>query len=162
MVVQEKLVTAEEFWEYSKQNKDVRLRLIDGELVEMTPAGGEHGEIGLRIGFYIYKYVHENQLGRCTIAETGYVVKRSDSGDTVLAPDVGFVKIERAPEPFSTGFVPMPPDLAVEVISPSETRQSVNTKLDKYLQSGVLAVWLVYPQSQTIVIHTIITTDANS
>jgi Uma2 family endonuclease len=73
----------------------------------------------------------------------------------VRAPDVGFVRLERAPEPFAEKFVPLAPDLAIEVVSPGDKAQEIEEKVLDYLTYGVRAVWIVYPSARTIVIHTV-------
>ncbi|MBC6936489.1 MAG: Uma2 family endonuclease [Chloroflexi bacterium] len=159
MLVQERFYTAEEFWELLGQPEYAgkRVELVEGEIREMAPAGGEHGEVAIGIGSLIWSHVQQNRLGRVTAAETGYVLyKNSDPGgrDTVRAPDVGFVSLERAPQPFSEKFVPLAPDLAVEVISPNDGAEAVEEKVLDYLRYGVRQVWLIYPSSKTIVVQT--------
>lgn len=159
MLVQERFYTAEEFWELLGQPEYAgrRVELVEGEIREMAPAGGEHGEVAIGIGSLIWSHVQQNRLGRVTAAETGYVLyKNPDPGgrDTVRAPDVGFVSLERAPQPFSEKFVPLAPDLAVEVISPNDGAEAVEEKVLDYLRYGVRQVWLIYPSSKTVVVQT--------
>lgn len=156
MVIQERVYSADEFWELSRQPEyaDRHLELIEGEIYPMTPAGGEHGEVTFDFSLRIGSFVKSNRLGRVTAAETGYVLFRNPDGkDTVRAPDIGFVSISRAPEPLSEQFVPFAPDLAVEVISPSDRADEVEAKVLQYLRAGVRLIWLVYPASRTIVVH---------
>jgi Uma2 family endonuclease len=157
MVIQEKFYTAEEFWEFSHrpENVDKRLELVEGEIREMTPAGGEHGEITFDFGLVIGNFVKERKLGRVTAAETGYILYTDPitGKDTVRGPDIGFVSIERAPQPFSGKFIPMPPDLAIEVVSPDDRADEIDAKVQLYLRYGVRMVVVVYPSSKSVVIH---------
>lgn len=158
MVVQERFYTAEEFWELLKEPEYAgrHLELVEGEIREMTPAGGEHGEVAIAIGSILWNFVKQHRLGRVTAAETGYVLWKNPDPrgkDTVRAPDVGFVSIERAPEPFAEKFIPLVPDLAVEVVSPNDLAGDVEDKVLDYLRYGVRQVWLLYPSSRTVVIH---------
>jgi Uma2 family endonuclease len=86
-----------------------------------------------------------------TAAETGYLVNRDPAGrDTVLAPDVGFIGSGRIPAVLPDGYVPFAPDLAVEVVSPGNTQEEINLKIENYLRYGTLLVWIIYPREQRI------------
>jgi Uma2 family endonuclease len=157
MVIREKFYTAEEFWEIAHLPEfvDKRLELIEGEIQEMSPAGGEHGEVGGDLFGFIWNHVRQNGLGRVTAAETGYILfKDPDGKDTVRAPDVGFVSSERAPQPFTEKYIPMAPDLAVEVVSPGDSADEIETKVTQYLRYGVRMVIVVYPTTKTVLVHT--------
>lgn len=129
-----------------------RLELIRGELRRMPPAGGEHGEIGLELAVHLWLYTREHRQGRVYNADTGFILERDP--DTVLAPDVAFIRAERLPpKDQRRGFLPVAPDLAVEVISPSERAGTIANKIALYLEAGVRLVWLVQPRSRTVTIH---------
>ncbi len=153
-----KTYTVEEFWDYVHlpENAGRRLELVNGEIREMVPTGGEHGEVGGDLFGLIWSHNRMHKLGRVTNAETGYVLTIYNDGKPyVRAPDIGFVSIDRAPEPFDRGFVPMPPDLAVEVVSPGDEADEVEEKVRNYLQYGVRIVWLVYPAFKSIFVRKI-------
>ncbi len=159
MVVQERFYTAEEFWELLKEPEYAsrHLELVEGKIREMTPAGGEHGEVTFDFGLRIGNFVKQHGLGRVTAAETGYILWKDPDPkgkDTVLAPDIGFVSIERAPHPFTEKFVPIVPDLVIEVVSANDKAWEIDDKVLIYLRYGVRQVWVVYPSSRTVVIHT--------
>lgn len=159
MVVQERFYTAEEFWELLQEPAYAgrHLELVEGEIREMTPAGGEHGEVTFDFGLRVGNFVKQHQLGRVTAAETGYILWKNPAPggkDTVLAPDIGFVSIERAPQPFTEKFIPIVPDLAIEIVSPNDKAWEIDDKVLIYLRYGVRQVWIVYPSSRTVVIHT--------
>jgi Uma2 family endonuclease len=155
MVISERLYSADAFWELAQlpEHSGKRLELVNGEIREKVPAGGEHGEIAFDLGLLVGSYVKQHHLGRVTAAETGYILHTD--ADTVRAPDVGFVRLERAPEPFAEIFIPLAPDLAIEVVSPGDKAHEIEEKVLDYLSYGVRAVWIVYPSSRTLVIHTI-------
>ena len=129
-----------------------RHELWRGELRRMSPAGHHHGDVALRIGAAIANHVRSRKLGRTYAAETGFVLARDP--DTVLAPDVAFVRIERLPPKGSPGFFPGAPDLAVEVLSPDDSPRKVTSKVAAWLEHGTREVWLVDPKRRTLTVHT--------
>lgn len=154
MAVQERLYTADDLWQMSQEIDDKRLELIEGVIEEMSPTGEEHGSIAAKLLVLIFQYVEAHKLGRVTAAETGYIVATNPNGkDTVLAPDVGFISKERAAATPSKKFVAGSPDLAVEVISPSESYTKVAKKITLYLRHGTRLIWIVDPASETVAVH---------
>ncbi|MEM6459590.1 MAG: Uma2 family endonuclease [Planctomycetota bacterium] len=130
---------------------NVRWDLREGELRIMSPAGEEHGEIAMLMGEFISHHVRTRGLGKAYAAETGYILAREP--DTVLAPDVSFIRSERLAErPRNRGLIVGPPDLAVEVVSPSDSKPKVMQKADDWLTAGTQAVWLVWPDTRTVTV----------
>lgn len=125
-----------------------RCELVHGELAMMTPAGYQHGRIVSRINARLENYVDHEALGEVTGAETGFQIARDP--DTVRAPDVGFVCADRVPSAPTTGFFQGAPDLAVEVLSPSDRAGEVLAKVQDWLGAGCRAVWLIDPANQTV------------
>ncbi len=157
MIVREKLYSAEEFWEIAQfpENADQHMELIEGVIYTMPPAGEEHGSIGANFLVPIHTHVRSNDLGRVTTAETGYIVHTDPDGKhTLLAPDVGFIaKARMTPEP-KPQYVPFAPDLAVEIMFPNDKAAEIHLKVNKYLQYGTRLVWVAYPETRTVVVHT--------
>lgn len=123
----------------------------------MSPAGFEHGVTTQRIAAFLHAYVSARWLGVVTAAETGFVLARSP--DTVRAPDVAFVAESRLPRGNATGFFEAAPDLAVEVLSPSDTRDQAArsraaAKIGDWLAAGCQEVWCVDLASRTVTVHT--------
>jgi Uma2 family endonuclease len=157
MAIPERIYTADDLWElsHSSEYEGKRLELSEGELIEMAPSGGKHGGIAIRYGRFVDEYVEDNALGYTTAAETGYILFKNPTGkDTVRAPDVGFVAAHRLPDGLPDGFVPLAPDLAVEVVSPTDSADDIQSKLNDYLKYGVRMTVFVYPKSKTVNVHT--------
>ncbi|MDE3091510.1 MAG: Uma2 family endonuclease, partial [Chloroflexota bacterium] len=128
---------------------DAHVELVEGEIVKMTPAGNEHGEIALAIGSALREFVRQKKLGKVYAAETGFVLSRNP--DTVRAPDAAFVSTARAArQTRREGFFDGAPDLAVEVVSPTDTDEQVEEKVLEYLRAGTKLVWVAHPRTQTI------------
>lgn len=86
----------------------------------MSPAGGEHGRIAMKIGRLLGNHVAARQSGEVFAAETGFLL--SQDPDTVRAPDVAFVNARAFTELQDTsGYLPLAPDLVVEVVSPNDS-----------------------------------------
>jgi Uma2 family endonuclease len=128
-----------------------RYDLVEGELRSMSPAGSRHGRIVSRINSRIEQIVERDHLGSAFGAETGFIL--SHNPDTVRAPDIAFVAAARLPQgELPVGFLPIAPDLAVEVISPSEAAADVQHKVSQYFEAGTRQVWIVYPDLRQVVV----------
>ncbi|MDP9369759.1 MAG: Uma2 family endonuclease [Chloroflexota bacterium] len=128
-----------------------RYDLIRGELRCGPAAGFEHGLVTVRISGPLYAFVDAKNLGLVLTVETGFVLRRDP--DTLLAPDVSFVRGERvAPREAWRGFAEVAPDLTVEVVSPSDRPGEMREKIRAYLEAGVPLVWSVDPGQRTVTV----------
>jgi Uma2 family endonuclease len=126
--------------------------LVEGRLVKMTHPGAEHGGLTMRLGTALQNFVEEHDLGIVFAAETGFQLARNP--DTVRGPDVSFVRKDRLPEEgLPTGYWPGPPDLAVEVMSPNDSKPEVERKVQEYLRKGVRLVWVVFPPKRAVAVY---------
>lgn len=125
--------------------------LIQGELILMSPSGYNHGCIASYIDWALRNFLRTNKLGRASTAEAGFLISRNP--DTVRAPDVAFVRAERIPPGGQKKFFEGPPDLAVEVLSPDDRSSEVNVKIHDWLQAGCVQVWVIDPQTQTVMVY---------
>ena len=144
-----KPMTAEEL--ACLEDDGYRYDLIDGELIRMAPAGRPHGRIAMTFGAHLWNFVHPRGLGEVYGAETGFILARNP--DVVLGPDVAFLRADRVPPPDEEGYLALAPDLAVEVISPSERAGQLARKVEKYMAAGVPLLLLVHPRRRTITVH---------
>ena len=126
-----------------------RYELVCGELRMMSPAGGHHGRIAMRIGSMLEQHVRTNQLGEVFAAETGFLL--ATDPDTVRAPDAAFVSADRFAQLEDVrGFVPLAPDLVVEVVSPNDSSSDVEEKANSWIHFGVRLVLVVDPANHSI------------
>jgi Uma2 family endonuclease len=124
-----------------------RHELIKGELLTMSPANDLHGAVTINLSTMLHNYVKANKLGVLRAADTGF--KLESDPDTVLAPDISFIASERATAP-SSFFHSGPPDLAVEVLSPSDRKGKVERKTALWLELGAKSVWNIDPRKRTV------------
>ncbi len=120
-----KLITSDDLHQMPK--RDNHYELIGGQLIVMSPAGGQHGLITNRISWLLNSHVIPLRLGVVFAAETGFKIQLDP--DTVRATDVAFVTNERyATIEDTSKYIPFAPDLAVEVTSPNDTFSAVDEK----------------------------------
>ncbi len=135
-------MTAEELLRLSIPGK--KHELVDGIVVEMEPPGWDHGVVQAAVGRLLGDHVSERNLGVVT-GEVGFQL--CCDPDTVLAPDVAFVTRERAePVQGSPKYFPGPPDLAIEIVSPDDTRPKLRAKALAWLRWGTRAVLIIDAQ----------------
>jgi Uma2 family endonuclease len=150
--VSAKLMTAEELLQLPSGLGKV-YELVNGELITMAPAGEEHGGIAMDIGYFLRHFVGQHRLGRVYAAETGFIIRRNP--DTVRAPDTAFVSNERL-EKYGRpkrGYFAAAPDLAVEVLSPDQSQNEIDSKIDDYFEGGARTVWVVNPRRKTVMVY---------
>ncbi len=120
---------------------------VKGELVPMAAAAIIHGEIGINLIIPLGLYVRENNLGCLYSLETTFQLD-----DRVVKPDIAYVSAERLSEDKFKGF-PDAPDLAVEIVSPTDKQYDVIDKVLAYLEAGTRLVWVVEPIMKTVMIY---------
>lgn len=141
------LITSKELLDYP--NDGYRYELVAGALKMMSPAGGRHGRISLQIAFLLKSHVQEHSLGVVLAAETGFLIETEP--DTVLAPDASFVskaafeKVEN-----EATYLPLAPELVVEVLSPNDRFSRVESKALAWLSAGTRLVLVVSAENETI------------
>jgi len=128
-----------------------KYELLDGELIK-SPVHANHSLICVRLGAFLFDFVHKHRMGEVYGSSTGFRM----SEKVLLSPDVSFVskarskKILIAPDEFLQGA----PDLAVEVLSPSDQMQRIHRKLDHYFEHGTRLVWLVNWRNEQVHLYT--------
>jgi len=136
-------MTLEEFLESDLEGYEY----VNGELIPRMPTSLKHGKISLKLGSRLFQHVDENRLGNVYPAPTGFRV-----GERMLIPDIAFVSKARIPENADKAS-PIPPDLAVEVVSPTDMLNRIVEKAFAYLAAGTQLVWVVEPKSKTVMVY---------
>ena len=107
---------------------------IEGEFMPMSPAAILHGRISVSVIRHLDRHVYQHRLGYVYTAETSFRV-----GERLLKPAVAFISTARVPADETKGS-PVPPDLAIEVISPTDSQWDVSNKVQAYLDAGTRMV----------------------
>ena len=119
---------------------------IGGELIPTMSTSLKHGTISLELGARLLLHVRENQLGDVYTA-AGFRV-----GEWGLIPDVAFLSKARIPDDINKAS-PIPPDLAVEVVSPTDVSDRIEEKAFAYLAAGTQLVWVLRQKSKTVMVY---------
>ncbi len=114
---------------------------------------GEHGAIAAHLNAIVWMHAHNHHLGAVLSSETGFLLSQPGLPDTVLAPDVSFVRAAHVPaqdSPDRSGYWRVAPDLVAEVVSPSQFRPEMADKARLWLASGARLVWIVWPRERQV------------
>jgi len=138
--------------ELEAMGSDARFELYQGVLHPMSPSGARSSMVVSNIGYELRHYVQAQKLGAVILGEAGYVLERDP--DTVVAPDVAFVRQDRLPDPIpERGYFLIAPDLVVEVISPTDEPGDSRRKQALYDRVAIPMVWWIDPLRRTISVH---------
>ena len=124
--------------------------LIDGRIIPMSPTQNLHAYIVFEIGRRLGNFNAARRLGWVIGAESGVYTSRQP--DTVRAMDVAFVSRRRLPM-LERGFLRVPPELVVEVVSPTDRWSELEAKPAEYFAIGVDVVWVVEPERRSVLVH---------
>ena len=145
----DRLITGEEFYRRPELG---RCELVKGKLKEMPPATGHsHGRAELEVAYYLREYVVENELGQVMVGEVGIYTEREP--DSVRAADVLFISHERFNQVQSDSFLDVPPELIVEIMSPTNSWEDMHQKLKEYFDVGVDTVWVIEPSNRAVQVY---------
>ena len=135
-------MTLEEFLESDLEGYEY----IEGKLIPRMPTSMEHGTISVALILSLGSHVRGNQLGDVYTAAGFHV------GERMLIPDIAFLSKDRIPDDTDKAS-PIPPDLAVEVVSPTDASARIEEKAFAYLAAGTQLVWVLRPKSKTILVY---------
>jgi Uma2 family endonuclease len=147
------LLTSEQFLalpeEFDPQGTRIKDELIGGEVVRMPPASLPHDVIKNQISRLLLRYLDAHrELTLEPLVEMGASVSDYDT----FIPDISVVKQERL-APADRRIFQGAPDLAIEVVSPSDTLKHMKHKIDAYLANGSRSVWVVFPEGRSVMVH---------
>lgn len=143
-------MSVEEFLRLPEED-EYRLELVRGAVIREPRPGSRHGEVAVILAAALHQYVAAHGLGK-VLGDTGYVLSRAER--TVRGPDLSFVSAGRLPAgPLPWSLFEGAPDLAVEILSPSNRAGEMEDKVAGYLAAGCRLVWVVDPVRRTVTVH---------
>ncbi len=145
----DRLLTAEEYARLP-ETPGYRDELLRGRVVREPSPGWPHGRAQARLSARLLTFVEEHDLGYAGV-ETGFIVERGP--DTVRGPDLWYVSRERLGDEEPEVYAELGPDLAVEVLSPSNRPREMAEKLAEYFAAGTRLAWLIDPKRRTAKVH---------
>ncbi len=157
MIVEQQFISADDFFEIVQQPEyaDRIVELIEGEIVDMPFPNPIHAAILGTLSAEMIMYVKKRKLGRVLVGDAPFVLEQNPEGrDTVRGLDIAFISSERLPEALPRKPLLVAPDLAVEIISPSNKAEDIEKKIEQLLEAGTTLIWIVYPDLQSIAVHT--------
>lgn len=145
------LVTVEELWEMPEV-PGKRFELVRGELVEVPGTSALHNFIVMTVTRLLDGFVLPRGLGVVATDGASYLLARYP--DFIRIPDVSFVARARVPEDgIPRGYWPFAPDLAVEIVSPSDRAAELREKVKDYLDAGTRLVWVLWPEDRSVTVY---------
>lgn len=146
----EPLLTLREF-ERLPEEDEYRVELTRGRLVREPRPAPLHGRVLTRVAHRLELYAEASGRG-AVLSDVGFVLSLDPA--TVRGPDVAFVCRERIPEQgYGHGFWHLAPDLAVEIVSPSNRAPHLQQKVLEYLDAGARLVWVADPRTQCVTVY---------
>lgn len=144
-----KVWTDEEFMALPKDGH--RYEIVNGELVDMGSSGALHGYVCSLLVAALASYVLPQKLGVILDSSTAFKMK---SGNR-RSPDISFFAKERLQgmTELPTGFLDGAPDLVVEILSPGNTVEEIETKITEYFDNGARLVWVISPTQHYILVY---------
>ena len=145
--------TEDQFFEFCRINSDLRIeRNADGGLLVMEPAGWETGEKNAEITFQLKAWANENGEGRAVDSSAGY---RLPNG-AMRSPDASWVRNRRLATVTAeerAKFIPLCPNFAVELRSPTDRLTRLKEKMAEYIANGAELCWLIDPLRRQVLVY---------
>ncbi|MEG4985046.1 Uma2 family endonuclease [Microcoleus sp. BR0-C5] len=136
-------LTSEQFYQLCEENPDLKLeRSANGELIAMPPTGGETGRSNSKFNLQIGLWNEQTQLGEAFDSSTGFTLPNKAD----RSPDASWVEKSRwsalTPQQREK-FIPLCPDFAVEILSPTDSLKKTQEKMQEYMENGCRLGWLI-------------------
>ena len=143
----------EQFYQLCRNNPDLRFeRNTDGDLLIMSPTGGDTGNKNAGINAQLWNWNNQNQLGKVFDSSTGFKLPNGAN----RSPDASWIVIAKwnsLTDEQKQKFLPLCPDFAIELLSPSDKLSKTQAKMQEYLDNGMQLGWLINPQTQQVEIY---------
>lgn len=146
-------LTDEQFWQLCQKNQEWKFeRTASGELLIMSPTGGETGNRNIEIAYQLQGWSRKNNLGKAFDSSTGF--KLPNGADR--SPDASWITIEKW-ESLSAEqrrkFLPLCPDFVLELRSPTDSNKKIREKMQEYIENGARLGWLINVEARQVEIY---------
>lgn len=146
-------LTSEQFYQLCQENPELELeRTANGELVVMPPTGGETGKTNSNINAQLWLWNEQTQLGEVFDSSTGFILPNG----AIRSPDAAWLEKSRwlsLTDEQKEKFIPLCPDFAIEILSPSDILKKTEAKMEEYINNGCHLGWLIDRQKHKIEIY---------
>jgi len=144
----------DEFFDFCQANRDLRIeRTAKGEILVMSPAGGRSSNQSLEVSRQLGNWAIQDKTGVAFDSSGGFILPNGG----MRAPDAAWVQLARLQKLSrreKEKFIPLCPDLVIEVASPSDRISDLREKMLEYIQAGLRLGWLILPSSKQVEIYT--------
>ena len=146
-------LTSEQFYQLCAENPDLKLeRNANGELIAMSPTGGETGKHNSRLNLRVGSWNEQTELGEVFDSSTGFTLPNKAD----RSPDASWVEKSRwealTPEQREK-FIPLCPDFVIELVSPSDSLKKTQDKMQEYIENGCRLGWLINRKKREVEIY---------
>ena len=158
MIVEERFISADEFLELAKlpEYQDRPVELVEGELIDMPFANPIHARVLISLSSRLNVFVEQRALGQVVGGDAPFILEKNPDGrDTLRGIDIAYLSFQRFPGPLTADPLSVAPDLAVEIVSPSNTAADIRLKIHQLFEAGATLIWIVYPELKAIDVHTL-------
>lgn len=137
----------------ARDNPDARLETnSEGQLIFMSPTGGETGDRNLELAFQIKLWNKQSKSGKVFDSSTGFKLSNS----AIRSPDVSWIPIEKwnaLSKQQKRKYLPLNPDFVLELMSPTDDLETLQNKMREFMECGVKLGWLINPDERQVEIY---------
>ncbi len=146
-------LTDEQFWQLCQKNQELKFeRTASGELLIMSPTGGETGNRNIEIAYQLQGWSRQNNLGKAFDSSTGFKLPNGAN----RSPDASWITIEKW-ESLTTEqrrkFLPLCPDFVTKLPSPTDSLKKIREKMQEYIENGARLGWLINVEAKQVEIY---------
>ena len=146
-------LTDEQFWQLCHKNQDFKFeRTASGELLIMSPTGGETGNRNIEIAYQLQGWSRQNNLGKAFDSSTGFKLPNGAN----RSPDASWITIEKwesLTKEQRRKFLPLCPDFVIELRCPTDSLKKIRDKMQEYIENGTSSGWLINVEAKQIEIY---------
>ena len=125
--------------------------LVRGQVITMNPPRSRHGQVCANVCFLLQRFARDHDVGHVLSNDSGVITERDP--DTVRGADIAYYSYAKVPKGRLHGYLPVPPDVVIEVLSPDDRPGRVAAKVQEYLTVGVTTVVVIDPDEDRVFVY---------